>query len=370
MTKEPLELLIHGGGLLLTVGVLTWAAFTHGKPISVEFETQAQRSSWLVWQTAPRLFLEESSAPRIKAKKHLGFHVWNGGTFIVDLLTSGTPLLRQPGVTPYSGIDSDSEMRLYLAHTNLVGAKGILKMGGSVGTGGAELFVLVLLGPHINDTKQTVSSNRSHWHGTIYGTEGRPFEMEHGFEEETLTGQFGSSEGVIGYHTDPPQWNVPFGKDMYRDRLHSESTTPPGPAELPMTLVPESIRNEAATIVATEDAQIDMTATITSMLSHKTSSGHLLYAEKTRAIFEGMTVSMEFPTNSPGKLVLIGPDTRIKITGTPTKVLLDDENITPRRIEEWPWHAQMMIGMLITFFGERAVNAMKRLAQRFADGYA
>ena len=70
---------------------------------------------------------------------------------------------------------------------------------------------------------------------------------------------------------------------------------------------------------------------------------------------------IQFDRAHPGQIRISRADgvATARINGIAHEVQLGEEDLTPRRIDEWPWYVQMLFGIVLTLCVERLISILR-----------
>jgi hypothetical protein len=88
--------------------------------------------------------------------------------------------------------------------------------------------------------------------------------------------------------------------------------------------------------------------------------GQMIYDGKVTPLLGRNILQLRFSKKNPAKVEIAGASpVAVRVTGMPSKVVMDTDDRTPRVIDKWPWYVQALIGVVIAFCLERIYARMR-----------
>lgn len=313
--------------------------------------------------------------PTITANTYV-FHVWNGATLSLDLFaTPDTPLkcndqelggeqkareaAKNAITRPYDPNLRSNYMTIHSefpvnVRLEVAQSRGIIRFNRS--------SVDFAYYRYKNDSvaANTYTKDDLHRLGKIKGQDGSSFTLAASDSkgERDCTGAFKAFNGqtLLSW---PPQYVGEGANGVIRLMIE---TTPNVIMPIAGNLFPSVAEQvQAIHVTALENTKIGFGLPINSVAVRGLNDTEVTYHGVPHQVADTDLLDVEFDRNTPGKFVVDGNEKRVVISGPVDHIKVNDENITPRYIDDWPWYAQMLFGVILAILAEHLFISWRTL---------
>jgi hypothetical protein len=350
--------------LLGTLAFGTWAYFAHSGPVplSAEAELSDQLATAITWRTgqSSERFKPSTMHPAQITARRFSIYVWNGTRFLLDIFASAPMEACTAGlqIADEIHLTAHDPITLTLEDDNGAAPWRTLDYGGST-------FLLTATAM----AKENSDAGRSNsFHGLVWikGNGGGRFKIsvKSADGSPSCAGTFADFKGSI-YPTRPASYEGPGKEGINRITLDA-----PGGVRRFDSLGFQVLGSHQGIAIfaadATDFADQDYVEAI--LLSPK--SGTLNFGRQFNVpLVPNVWLDIIFAESGLGRFNLTSHLSGrreapvMKVAGTASDTYLGDENLTPRRLEGFPWWVQTMIGLIIAFCSERLYGSVRSAVQ-------
>jgi len=349
--------------LLGTLAFATWAYFARSGPVplSVKAELSDQWATAIEWKVgrSSEPFAPTTMRPPQITTRNFAIYVWNGTRLLLDIFASAPMQGCTTGlqIADEIHVTADDPVTLTLHYDAGAGPWRTLSYG-------AATFFLTAAAMH----KEEADAGRSNGFYGLVGVEGKAgggFKMRAASASgsPSCAGTFADFKGAI-YAMWPPRYRGPGKEGINRITLDA----PAGVRrfdDLGLTVAHAYQGMVVFAADATGLADQDYAERVE--LSPKT--GTLTFGRQFNVpLVPNVLLDIAFDKSSLGRLDLSshaspGESPLISIFGAASDTRLGDDNLTPRRIERFPWWVQTVIGLVIAFCAERLYGSVRSAAR-------
>jgi hypothetical protein len=351
------------GLLVLTLSVAGWAIFSRhgGKTISVEATVEPLKR--MFWKIGYQRLGDTIDSTNLKPARISGqdftFYGWGNAQFVFNIFAAA-PL---PG-SAKNEFGGGSEKILSSDHMNLHSQEALRLnvnyyfdatwRAYEYSTGSASLISYTPIAELPPDRRR---DHVLHGMASVTGKSGTRFDLK--TQEQTdcipeCSGSFATFAGSI-YLMDPPQFHGEGADGVNRVVINAAADT-----KLGSKLSGVFNNSQGFMVFALTPSEFDVQE-FAERVYLTANRGHFNFDGQTFLFDPSEPLKIQFDRIRPGqiRIFLMEGVPTVRIDGIAHEVQLGKDELTPRRINEWPWYVQMLFGIVLTLCVERLISILR-----------
>jgi hypothetical protein len=191
----------------------------------------------------------------------------------------------------------------------------------------------------------------------VTGKSGTRFDLITGQVSDCVpecSGSFADFAGHV-YPSDPPQFRGPGADGVNRVVINAGEDTALG-----RKLSRAFDKSQGFLVFAATPSELDVQE-FAEQVHLTANSGRFNFDGQTFLLDPSQPLRIQFDRAHPGQIRVSRADgvATARINGIAHEVQLGEEDLTPRRIDEWPWYVQMLFGIMLTLCVERLISILR-----------